>query len=301
MRVPPLQVLRSFSEAARQGSFSRAAEVLNVTQSAISQQIRHLEREVGTPLFQRAGRQVALTDFGRVYLKLIDGPIAALEEGHLALQSITGRSSIVLRLSRAFGSQWLAPRLPDLARKHPDIFVTCMFYDPSDTPIMSSGDAIVVSGSRLAELTDFTIEPLFRTTLCPVAAPRFGPIDINKLADYPILHTLRRHDDWQTWCAAAQVPFVPLDHGWSFESSGMSYSAAQHGLGIVMAELEFVADDLAQGRLEQISPITVPSAHNYHIAYAPGRAARPAIRKFRDWMAEQVQLAAGPAITRAFG
>jgi len=292
MRVPPLQVLRSFQEAARQGSFSRAAEALNVTQSAISQQIRHLEQEVGTLLFQRTGRQVTLTDFGRVYLKLIDAPIAALEEGHTALQSITGRSSIVLRLSRAFGTQWLAPRLPDLARKHPDISVTCVFYNPSDVPIMSSGDAIVLSGNRLSELTDFTIDPLFTTNLCPVVAPSFGPVDIKRLSEYTILHTLRRHEDWHTWCAAAGIPFLPHDQGWSFESSGMSYSAAQHGLGIAMAELEFVASDLAQNRLRQISPITVSSGHLYHIAYAPGRSARPAMRKFREWMNEQVQISA---------
>jgi DNA-binding transcriptional LysR family regulator len=99
MRVPPLHLLRSFSEAARLGSFSRAAAALNVTQSAISQQIRQLEQEVGTPLFQRVGRQIALTDFGRVYLRLIGGPIAALEEAHTALQAITGaaRSSYACR------------------------------------------------------------------------------------------------------------------------------------------------------------------------------------------------------------
>jgi DNA-binding transcriptional LysR family regulator len=205
---------------------------------------------------------------------------------------MTGRSSIVLRLSRSFGSQWLAPRLPDLARQHPDISVTCMFFNPGDTPVMSSGDAIVLSGSRLAELTDFTIEPLFTTTLSPVAAPSFERVDVKRLADYPVIHTLRRHDDWQTWCAAAEVPLVPRDHGWSFESSSMSYSAAQHGLGIVMAELEFIADDLAGNRLRQISPITVPSGHHYHIAFAPGRSTRPAMRKFRAWLAEQVRMQA---------
>lgn len=288
MRVPPLHLLRSFSEAARLGSFSRAAEGLNVTQSAISQQIRQLEQEVGTPLFQRAGRQVTVTDFGRIYLRLIEGPIAALEEGHTALQAMTGRSSIVLRLSRSFGSQWLAPRLPDLARRHPEISVTCMFLNPGDIPSMSSGDAIVLGASRQGELSDFIVEPLFTTTLCPVVSPDFGPVDVAKLSDYPIIHTLRRHDDWQTWCLAAGVPYVPRDQGWSFESSSMSYSAAEHGLGIVMGELEFIAEDLAKDRLRQISPITVSSGHHFQIAYARNHFTRPALRKFRDWMAEQV-------------
>jgi len=288
MRVPPLHLLRAFSEVARLGSFSRAAEALNVTQSAVSQQIRQLEQDVGTALFQRDGRQIALTDFGRVYLKLIAGPIAALEEGHTTLRAMTGRSSIVLHLSRSFGSQWLAPRLPDLARRHPDISVTCMFLNPGDSPTEHNGDAYISATPRHGETADFVVEPLFVTTLCPVAAPGFGPVDLTRLDDFLILHTLRRHDDWRTWCMAAGVPLVARDKGWSFESSTFSYSAAQHGLGIVMAELEFIGQDLAADRLRQISPVTVPSGRSFQIAYARNHYARPALRKFRDWLNLQV-------------
>lgn len=288
MRVPPLHLLRAFSEAARLSSFSRAALALNVTQSAVSQQIRQLEQEVGTALFQREGRQIALTDFGRVYLKLIGGPIAALEEGHTALRAMTGRSSIVLHLSRSFGTQWLAPRLPDLASRHPEISVTGMFLNPGDTPTGNSGDAYITSTRRPDDQSDFIVEPMFTTTLCPVSSPALGPVDITRLADYPIIHTLRRHDDWQTWCTAAGIPVVARDRGWSFESSSMSYSAAVHGLGIVMAELEFIGEDLSEDRLRPISPITVSSGHNFHIAYSRSRYDRPALRKFRDWLAGQV-------------
>ena len=288
MRVPSLHLLRAFSEAARLGSFSRAASVLNVTQSAISQQIRQLEQEVGTALFQREGRQIALTDFGRVYLKLIGGPIAALEEGHTALRAMTGRSSIVLHLSRSFGTQWLAPRLADFAARHPDISVTGMFLNPGDIPTANSGDAYITSTRRQDDQSDFIVEPMFTTTLCPVASPRLGPVDIARLGDYPIIHTLRRHDDWQTWCTTAGIPVVARDKGWSLESSSMSYSAAAHGLGIVMAELEFVSEDLEAGRLQQISPVTASSGHNFHIAYSRGRYERPALRKFREWLALQL-------------
>lgn len=289
MRVPSLHLLRAFSEVARLGSFSRAATALHVTQSAVSQQIRLLEQEVGTSLFQREGRQVALTDFGRVYLKLVSGPIAALEEGHTALRAMTGRGSIVLHLSRSFGSQWLAPRLPDFATRHPDISVTGMFLNPGDTPTANSGDAYITSTRRPDEQADFIVEPMFTTTLCPVAAPSLGPVDVTRLDDYRIIHTLRRHDDWQTWCLAANVPVVSRDKGWSFESSSLSYSAATHGLGVVMAELEFVAEDLAQGRLRRLSPVTAPSGHNFHIAYARSRYARPALQKFRDWLARDLE------------
>lgn len=288
MRIPPLHLLRSFSEAARLGSFSRAANALNVTQSAVSQQIRQLEQEVGTALFQREGRQIVLTDFGRVYLKLITGPMAALEEGHMTLRAMTGRSSLVLHLSRAFGSNWLAPRLRDFAVRHPDISLTCLFLNSNSSAADVSGDAVVLSSIERTDLSSFIVEPLFKTTLCPVAAPSFGPVDITRLPDYPIIHSLRRHNDWQIWCAAAGVPLVTRDLGWSFDHSSMSYSAARHGLGIVMAELEFIAEHLTQNRLRQVSPITAVSEHHFHIAYSRGRYARPALRKFRDWMAEQV-------------
>jgi DNA-binding transcriptional LysR family regulator len=288
MRVPSLHLLRAFLETARLGSFSRAATALNVTQSAVSQQIRQLEQEVGTALFQREGRQIALTDFGRVYLKLVGPPIAALEEGHTTLRAMTGSSSVVLHLSRSFGSEWLAPRLADLAAQHPEISVTCMFLSPGDSPGGNNGDAYIASTSRQGDTNDFVIEPLFSTTICPVAAPDFGPVDVARLNDYPIIHTLRRHDDWQTWCMAADVPLVARDKGWSFESSSMSYSAAKHGLGIVMAELELVSDDIEQNRLRRISRVSAPSGHNYFIAYARSRYERPALRKFRGWLSKQV-------------
>jgi len=289
MHVPPLHLLRSFSEAARLGSFSRAAEVLNVTQSAVSQQIRQLEQQVGTPLFQRVGRQIALTDFGRVYLELVGGPIAALEEGHTALRAMTGRSSVVLRLSRSFGLHWLTPRMADLARRHPDLSVTSLYLNPGDALDANISDAAVLSTTRQSELTDFILEPLFVTSLCPVAAPSFGPVDAERLSEYPIIHTLRRYSDWETWCKAAGLPAVQRNHGWSFESSSMSYAAAANGLGIVMAELEFVADAIAEGRLQQISPIVVNSEHHFHIAYTRSRYSRPPIRKFRAWLLEQTQ------------
>lgn len=287
MRVPPLHLLRAFSEAARLGSFSRAATALNVTQSAVSQQIRTLEQEVGTDLFQREGRQIALTDFGRVYLKLVSGPIAALEEGHTALRAMNGRSSIVLHLSRSFGSEWLAPRLADFGHKHPDISVTGMFLNPGDIPTGNSGDAYITSTRRPDEQAEFVLEPMFTTTLCPVAAPSLGKIDVTRLDDYPIIHTLRRHDDWQTWCKAADIPMIARDKGWSFESSSMSYSAAIHGVGVVMAELEFIAEDLEQGRLRPISPVTASSGHQFYVAYSRSRLSRPALKKFRDWLDEQ--------------
>lgn len=298
MRVPPLHLLRAFSEVARLGSFSRAAAALNVTQSAVSQQIRQLEQEVGTDLFQREGRQIALTDFGRVYLKLVSGPIAALEEGHTALRAMTGRSSIVLHLSRSFGSQWLAPRLADFGRRHPDISVTGMFLNPGDNPTGNSGDAYITSTRRPDEQAEFVLEPMFTTSLCPVAAPSLGPVDVTRLDDFPIIHTLRRHDDWQTWCMAADVPVVSRDKGWSFESSSMSYSAALHGVGVVMAELEFIAEDLQTGRLRQISPVVAPSGHHFHIAYSRVRYARPALRKFREWLAGQLQPGQGADVAQ---
>lgn len=288
MRVPPLHLLRAFSEAAKLGSFSRAATALNVTQSAISQQIRQLEQEVGTDLFQREGRRISLSDFGRVYLKLVSGPIAALEEGHTALRAMTGRSSIVLHLSRSFGSQWLAPRLADFAIKHPGISVTGMFLNPGDVPTASSGDVYITSTRRPDEQEEFLLEPMFTTTLCPVASPSMGTIDLARLEEYPIIHTLRRHDDWQTWCVAANAPAVSRDKGWSFESSSMSYSAARQGLGIVMAELEFIAEDLQQGRLQQISNVSVSSGHHFIAAYSRSRQTRPAVRKFREWLRGQI-------------
>jgi len=285
---PPLHTLRAFAEAARLGSFTRAAEVLNVTQSAVSQQIRQLEQLVGAPLFERTGRHISLTEVGGIYLQLVSGPMSALEESHATISAMIGRSAIILRVPRAFGSHWLAPRLPDLYRRHPEISLTMLFLDHREDIGSHQSDFVISTGSGITAQSDLVIEPLLTSVVTPVASPSVASgVNVAHLATAPIIHTLRRYDDWRSWCERAGVPTVPRDQGWTFESSTMSYSAAVHGLGVVMAELHQIRDEMADGRLVRLSPIDAHPGRTYSLIAHRAKMVRPSMRKFRDWIIEQ--------------
>jgi DNA-binding transcriptional LysR family regulator len=134
MKLPPLKALPVFEAAARLNSFSAAAEELSITQSAVSHQIKQLETYLGERLFWRSGRKVTLTDEGRQYLDAIGSALLQIER---ASEQLLGHEESRLRLSvfSSFAVRWLAPRLPDLQRLHPQIDLALEMS--SENPVLS--------------------------------------------------------------------------------------------------------------------------------------------------------------------
>jgi DNA-binding transcriptional LysR family regulator len=294
-RSPPLHLLRSFSRAAATESFSRAAEELSISQSAVSQHIRQLEEMLGTALFERSHRKVTLTEIGKLYLKIVSGAVASLEEGQSMIASLTRSNSLLLKVTRTFGSQWLTPRLPSLAARHPDLSVSLLMLNSLQRMDGHTGDCMIVRASGEGRRTGFRSDLLAKCVLTPVCSPTVAEkVNVTRLDKRRIIHTLIRHMDWQIWCRHAKHPLLPLDCGWTFENSSLAYMAAECGLGIVMAEEFMVRSAILEGKLVRLSPLDVELDWGYFLLTPETGADKPASRLFRDWILDEMRTSAMP-------
>lgn len=287
-RLPPLNAVRAFEAAARHMSFKAAGEELGVTPGAISRQIEVLEDNLGIRLFERLHRRVELTATGRLFLGET-GP--ALQRIALASEAIwDGRDNRVLRvkLPPTCAIRWFVPRLARFHALYPDISVqVTTSHEPVDfdrEPI----DAAIYWGEGVPRGLEGM--RLFGEQLVLVCSPKLlgrngkqkiAPTD---LSDYVLLHSFRRPDDWRFWFTQAGLPDMKLDRFLVFENSSLTYQGAIDGLGVAIAQLAFVQDDLAEGRLVIANDLRVDTKTGYYLTYPRERAHLSRVKALHQWM-----------------
>lgn len=284
----PLNALRAFEVSARHLSFTRAALELNVTQTAVSAQVKNLEDRLGTPLFRRLPRGLALTDEGHALLPMLTETFGRI--GAVLGQFKGGRLREVLTVAAVgtFAVGWLMPRLDSFHRDHPFV----------DLRLLTNNNRVDLAGEGL----DFAIrfgdgawhgteaEPLVEAPLSPVCAPAVArrlqtPAD---LARETLLRSYRA-DEWNRWFAAAGVA-APLLHGPVFDSSLTMAAAAVQGIGVGLLPPAMIADDLRHERLVQPFRIEVATGR-YWLTRLKSRPMSAAMREFRQWLLEVVRVA----------
>ena len=291
-RLPPLNAVRAFEAAARLQSFKAAGVELGVTPGAISRQIETLEDNLGVRLFERLHRKVELTMSGRLFLGEI-GP--ALQRMALAAETVrNGGDSRVLRLKLppTFAIRWFVPRLAQFHALHPDISVqVTTSHDPVDfdrDPI----DAAIYWGESLPRGLGGL--RLFGERIVVVCSPKFpGPgkarIAAQDLPKHVLLHSFRRPDDWRRWFDAAGYPDMALDRLLLFENSALAYQGAIDGLGIAIAQLAFVQENLAEGRLVLAHERMVETPTAYFLTYPRERTHLSRVKALHQWIATQAE------------
>jgi LysR family transcriptional regulator, glycine cleavage system transcriptional activator len=244
--VPPLQFLRGFEAASRLGNFSKAAEELGLSQSAVSHEMRLLEERVGQPLFLRVGRSVQLTDAGRVYQRSVRQALDDLDAAHQRLEPFRRDSSVVIYAPRDFGRRWLLPRLGDLLAACPD----CQpWLDTSGAQVdfssMEVSIGIVHAGEAPQGLLSIRLAEDVRRPLASKKLVSSGPLGDTEIAALPLIHDegLPGWEDYfeQGALARSRFPGV-LD----FSDGDAALAAAEAGHGAVLASLA-----LAQGAIEE--------------------------------------------------
>src|ERR1700722_962269 len=293
-RLPSLNGLRAFEAAARHLSFTTAAAELNVTQTAISHQIRRLEAELGIRLFVRQNRSLALTSEARDYLP---GIRAAFNDLRLATDRLLRKDNDrVLTISTfAFlAAKWLLPRLSSFQQAHPDIDVRI----PSSTSLIDfrrdDVDAAIRYGRghwpglRADWLTADELFPVCSPELLKGDRPLQSPKD---LAHYTLLHTSGGYDDdWRLWLTAAGLPSDVSKHpGLSFDLILMTVQAAIDGLGVALGRTTYVEGDIAKGRLVVPFKIALPADAGFYLVSPQARAESPKLSAFRKWLLASVQ------------
>jgi LysR family glycine cleavage system transcriptional activator len=290
-RLPPLNALRAFEAAARLASFKLAGEELRVTPGAVSHQIVNLERFLGTKLFVRHHRRVVPTSAGRSYLRDVQKSLRRIAHATQALTASLDRSILKLKAPPTFAARWLVPRLADFQARHPDISVqVTTSHDPVDFG-SDDVDAAIHYGTALPP--GVAGERLFREVLVPVCSRRYmqgaKALSPRELADKVLLHSLRRPDDWPLWFEAAGAPGLKLNQKLVFENSSLTYQGAINELGVAIAQIALVRDDLISGQLVMPASFTLTRDAGYFLSYPRERSRLGKIRMLHAWLADEVR------------
>ncbi len=286
-RLPSLNGLRAFEAAARHLSFTLAAEELNVTQTAISHQIRRLEEELGLKLFIRQSRSLALTPEAADYLP---GIRAAFQDLRTATDRLLRKGDdrvLTISTLTSLAVKWLLPRLSSFQEKHPDIDVRITTSTELVDFRTSNVDAAIRYGQ--GRWPGLDAEWLMAEHLFPVCSPKLlsGERALRQPEDLKhatLLHTSSTVDDWRLWLTAAGLPaHLSQNRGLTFDLAFMTIQAAIDGLGVAMGHTAYVADDVANGRLVVPFDVSMPSA-GYYFVTPQDRPATVKLNLFRDWL-----------------
>ncbi len=288
-RLPPLRSLRVLEAAVRHQNYTRAADELSLTHSAVSHQIHALEATLGMPLLQRAGRQMRATDAGR---QLAQDVRAALDQLAAALERLRGQdsaNSLTVSVLPSFAAAWLVARLGGFLERHPGIELR-LESTPAVTDFRSDGVDVAIrygTGSYEGLVSEKLFDDELFPTLSPALARRVRLRNPSDLARVPLLRI--RQQPWAPWFAAAGVNLAEPRRGPVFNDSELALQAAIQGQGAVLARGSLAALKLRAGTL--IAPFAqrVPSPATCHLVYPPQHAGKPALLLFRDWLHEELR------------
>ncbi|WP_426611861.1 transcriptional regulator GcvA [Bradyrhizobium sp. McL0616] len=293
-RLPSLNGLRAFEAAARHLSFTLAAAELNVTQTAISHQIRRLEEELGIRLFIRQNRALALTAEARDYLP---GVRAAFNDLRLATDRLLRKDDdkvLTISTLASLAAKWLLPRLTDFQDAHPGIDVRITTSTSLVDFQRDDVDAAIRYGR--GQWPGLRADWLMADELFPVCSPSLlcGDKPLHQPEDlrgYPLLHTSNANsDDWRLWLTAAGLPTdIAKQPGITFDMIFMTIQAAIDGIGVAMGRTSYVSDDIAKGRLVVPFKIALPADAGFYLVSPESRREAPKLAAFRQWMIAATQ------------
>lgn len=283
--MPPMTVLCAFEASARHQSFTAAAAELNLTQSAVSRQIRALEELLGSDLFVRERQTVRLTLAGEAYAQEIRGALRRISTATLGFRANPQGGTLNLAILPTFGTRWLAPRLPRFIASHPGITINLTTrLAPFDFQV-ESVDAAVHFGSP--EWPGAELDFLMRETVVPACSRallehhRFaGAAD---LLQAPLLHLVSRPDAWEQWFSAMGVS-VDEVHGMLVDQFALAAQAAISGLGVALLPRFLIESELSRGDLVVAVEGEVESSGGYYLAWPARRANYPPLEAFREWI-----------------
>ncbi len=294
----PLHTLPTFRTVARLGNLRAAAEELHLTHSAVSQQVRLLEEQIGFALFDRVGRRIVLNRAGGTLLRAVEPALAQLEEGLRAAElASSGGGDENLRVTTlpSFAQRWLLPRMAAWRERHPDIALE-LHASQQIVDLSREGFHAALrtgAGPWRGMIAERLLDSPWIVVGAPSAAGRLRGVPAQTLADEPLLGHAPL---WQRWfeLAGHKVRIKPVAE---FNDAGLMLQAAEQGLGLALAREVLAADALAGGRLVRLSPTALedPDAYPYWLVYPPTLADWPPLTAFRAWLREELTPAAGTA------
>jgi LysR family glycine cleavage system transcriptional activator len=285
-RLPPLNALKAFEAAARNLSFTKAADELFVTQAAVSHQIKTLEEHLGLKLFLRKNRSLLLTEEGQGYFLDIRDIFTQLIDATEKLLARGAKGSLTVSLTPSFAIQWLVPRLNLFNEAHPDIDVRIKAQDQDENSLTDDVDVAIYygrgnwSGIETHKLHTEYMVPLCSPMLLNSTIPMNTPADLQK---HVLLHDMTRRN-WKTWMKTAGVRDIKVNQGPIFSHSSMVLQAAVHGQGVALGNSVLAKPDIDAGRLVIPFSHYLESKNAFYLVFRESQSELGKIVSFKDWM-----------------
>jgi LysR family glycine cleavage system transcriptional activator len=288
MLLPSLNGLRAFEAAARLTSFTLAAAELNVTQTAISHQIRRLEDQLGRKLFIRQNRALTLTREARDYLPAVRAAFEDLRRATARLQRIEHDDRLTVSTTASLATKWLISRVAAFQDANPGLEVRIttsthlVDFRREEVDLAVRYGRGNWPGLRAHWLMAERLFPVCSPALLNHANPLRQPAD---LAHHTLLHTTVSRDDWRLWLTAAGLPHaIAARRGLTFDFGFMAIQAAVDGLGVALGGVHLVEADIAAGRLLAPFDTELPQDAGYYVVTPEATVDTQKIALFRDWL-----------------
>lgn len=248
--MPPFRAISVFYHVARLNSIVQTAAELNVTPSAVSQQIKALEEQIGTSLIARNGRSIRLTEAGERYFELISDKVEGLIHATDLIRGERRPANIVIRTTPTISTKWLLPRLSRFLDQMPE---TNIRIDGSNEPVDFTRDSVDLEIRHgLGGWPGLYTEPLIEERFLPVCAPGLaaqGSLSPAEVLQLPRIHSLKAQIQWPAWTKALGLSPTEKKPRISFDRSHMAIDAAALGLGVALESELMTESELRSGRL----------------------------------------------------
>lgn len=286
MPLPSMNALRAFDAVARHGSIWKAAQELNLTRSAISHQLRFLERDLGLELTERDGKGIELTHFGRLYAREVRKALGIIAQAADMADDVQLQGRFCISCTPGFATFWLCNQLAEFHRLYPLVRLKIVTPRRLDDVSDPEADIFISFGSgswphHWSELlTEVEFTPFCSPALLNARGGVEGPRDV---ARFGLLH-LQDYDDWARWLAAAGVPMPEAGHSVIFSDMYLVQSAAIAGQGMAMGDDIVCGKALADGLLVRPFSLAIKSPESYYLVSEHHKLQHPIARAFRDWL-----------------
>lgn len=298
-QLPPLNGLRAFEAAARHLSFAKAADELNVTPAAVSQQVKSLEEFYGVKLFRRITRGLILTDVGQSALPALRDGFDKLAEAARQIATQPSDTMLTVSVTPSFAAKWLVPRLEGFSSAHPEFDVRIDASEALASFGADNVDAAIRYGTGTYDGLHSTC--LMADAAFPVCSPSLlrgeHPLSAPEdLRHHTLLHVQWKmqselQPNWSMWLKTAGVEGVDINRGPRFSVESLSVQAAIEGMGVALTLQSLVADDIAAGRLVRPFPPTVIDAtkFSYFFVCPDANLKMRKVEAFKAWLSLEVR------------
>lgn len=278
---------------ARHQSLTSAAKELNLTLGAVSQQLQQIEHRLGFSVFERHARGIRLTEQGAKLVDATSHHLASIEENVFQLTQVSERKQIRLKLTPSFAFKWLVPRLENFHKQYPDIQIHTFAEGALVDSDKRNFDIAIDYGPLPYKHSD--AELLMEESLIPVMSRDYlrsypqlteGNTEwqqVTLLHDVMPWHGAPKDYEWLYWASQQQLDFE-TNRGHFFNRTDMAMSAAEAGVGIALARVALLGDEIEQGKLVAPFPAIEANAGYFVLTHIDD----PYTRLFKHWLREQV-------------